>query len=73
MRKFDICKSQQKHKTHEILYFFFKLFDLQLHKIYYSNITIDADSTVKQAIMLYTAYMHRVGLSLKKNVFYEEA
>ena len=39
---------------------------MQLLEFYYFIVTIDADSTYKQAIMLYGAYMHRVGLSLKK-------
>ena len=49
----------------------FLCFDLQLHIIYYSNIIVDADLTVKQAIMLHRAYMHRVGLSLQKKCIIE--
>ena len=41
---------------------FFKHFDMQLLDLYYSNTTIDADSTYKQAIMLYGAYMYIVKL-----------
>ena len=42
-----------------------------LFKYYYR--CSDADSTYKQAIMLYGAYMHRVGLSLKKSNVLNEA
>ena len=45
----------------------FQRFDLQLLELYYFEIFIDADSTIKIAlIMLYGAYMLRVRLLLKK-------
>ena len=44
----------------------FLRFDLQLLQLHHFNITMGADSTYKQAIMLYGAFMHSIGLSLKK-------
>ena len=41
--------------------------DLQLLEFFVCFVTtIDADSTFKQALMVYEAYMHRVGLSINK-------
>ena len=38
----------------------------QLLELNYFNIKIDADSTYKQTILLYGAYMYRLRLLLKK-------
>ena len=46
---------------------------MQLLEIYYLNITMNAPSTYKQAIMVYGAHMHRVGLKLKKQNVLNEA
>ena len=55
------------------LFLLFYCFDLQLLDIYYIHVTIDADSTYKQAIMLYGDYMNRIGKSLKKQNVSNEA
>ena len=58
--KFVNCKKKKVQNTWNFV--LFQSYDLQLLQVYYFDITLDADSTYKQAIKVYGVYMHRVKL-----------